>query len=139
MSPYEVSEQEQSISVTGDVAGSPIFIGNGNEVSVQFRQASLPSSEVVNIHAELKAIEDILIRFDDPVVNGVAQKLAIEAQKPESDRNVVAKTLATGLTYIQDLSGFAETVDQLRPHVEATASWLGKHGYKLLSLVGLTL
>ena len=77
--------------------------------------------------------------FNDPVATGVAQKLEQEASKPEPDKSIVATTLETGLTYAKTLSGFAEAMDKLRPRVEAAAGWLGKHGYKLLPLVGLAL
>ena len=60
-----------------------------------------------------------------------------EANKPEPDKSVVATTLETGLTYAKTLSGFAEAMDTLRPHVESAAGWLGTHGHKLLPLVEL--
>lgn len=132
-------KQNQSISVVGNVTDSSIFMGHNNTVSLQFRQASLPSIETVDIQHELKAIEEILLCFEDPIATGVAKKLAAQIENPEADQSTVARILETGLTYIQNLSGFVEKVDQLRPHIEATASWLGENGYKLLSLVGLTL
>lgn len=131
--------QDRSVHVSGDVTGSALIAGDSNTVSVQFQQASLPQRETVNIQAELKALQSILASLNDPVAAGVAQKLAEESNKPEPDKSTVAITLETGLNYAKTLSGFAETIDKLRPHVEATAGWLGKHGYKLLPLVGLAL
>lgn len=130
---------DRSVQIGGSVAGSSVVTGDGNTVSVQFQQASLPEPETVDIQAELQALRAILAGFDDPIANGVAQKLEQEAAKPEPDKSVVAKTLETGLAYAKDLAGFGDAIDQLRPHVEATAGWLGQHGHKLLPLVGLVL
>ncbi|WP_225907507.1 hypothetical protein [Leptolyngbya sp. BL0902] len=133
------SNQDRSVSIGSSVTGSAIVTGDSNTVSVQFNQANLPAPETVNIQAELQALRDLLAQMDDPIVAGVAQKLEQEAAKPEPDKNVIAKTLETGLTYAKDLADFSDTIDKLRPHVEATASWLGQHGHKLLPLVGLIL
>lgn len=139
MATNETSGSDRSVQVGGNVTGSAVVTGDSNTVSVQFQQAALPQPETVDIQAELKALQTILASFNDPVATGVAQKLEQEAEKPEPDKTVVATTLETGLTYAQNLSGFAEAIDTLRPHVEAAAGWLGKHGYKLLPLVGLAL
>jgi hypothetical protein len=130
---------DRSVQVGGSVTGSAVVTGDGNTVSVQFQQATLPAPETVDIQAELQALRAILASFDDPIASGVAQKLEQEAAKPEPDKSVVAKTLETGLAYAKDLAGFGDAIDKLRPHVEATAGWLGQHGHKLLPLVGLIL
>ena len=139
MAVNETPSSDRSVHVGGNVTSSAVVTGNSNTVSIHFQQASLPKPEAVDIQTELKALQAILASFKDPVATGVAQKLAQEAQKPEPNKHVVAKTLEMSLTYAKTLSGFAETVDQLRPHIEATAGWLGKHGYKLLPLVWLAL
>ena len=139
MANNEPPNEDRSVHVGGSVTGSAVVTGDSNTVSVQFQQASLPEPETVDIQAELKALQTILASFDDPIATGVAQKLEQEAAKPEPDKDVIATTLETGLTYTKNLAGFAEAIDKLRPHVEATARWLGKHGYKLLPLVGLAL
>ena len=113
-----------------------LVAGDGNMVS---KQAALPKPETVNIQAELEALQTLLLSFDDPIATGVALKLEQEASKPTPDKSVVAATLETGLTYAKTLSGFAEAIDKLQPHVTATVGWLGKHGHKLLPLVGLAL
>ncbi len=139
MSTNDTPQSNRSVQVGGSVTGSAITTGDNNTVSVQFQPASLPQPETVNIQAELKALQAILVSLDDPIATGVAQKLEVEASKPKPDKSVVETTLETGLTYAKNLSGFAEAMSKLQPHVEATASWLGKHGYKLLPLVGLAL
>lgn len=135
----EPSPQSRSVSVGGNITGSAIVTGDSNTVSVQFQPASLPAPENVDIQAELTALKDILSSLNDPVATGVAQKLADEAQKPQPDKSVIGTTLETGLTYAQNLQGFAEAIDKLRPHVEKAAAWLGENWYKLLPLVGLAI
>lgn len=139
MTPSSTPGDNRSVQIGGSVTGSAVVTGDNNTVSVQFNQANLPAPETVNIQAELQALRDLLAQLDDPIVAGVAQKLEQEAAKPEPDKSVIAKTLETGLTYAKDLVDFGDTIDKLRPHVEATASWLGQHGHKLLPLVGLML
>ena len=129
--------QDRSVNVGNDAIGSALVSGDNNTVSIQFQQASLPQPELVDIQAELKALEGILASFNDPIANGVAQKLQQEASKIEPNKSIIASALETGLTYAQNLSGFTEAIDKLRPHVEATAAWLGNNGYKLPALVGL--
>ena len=139
MANNEPPNADRSVRIGGSVTGSAVVTGDSNTVSVQFQQASLPQPETVDIQAELEALQTILASFDDPIATGVAQKLEQEAAKPKPDKDAVATTLETGLTYTKNLAGFAEAIDKLRPHVEAAAGWLGKHGYKLLPLVGLAL
>jgi hypothetical protein len=100
---------------------------------------TLPTPEQVNIQAELNALAEVLTSLDDPITTGVALKLEEEAHKPSPDKSLVAKTLETGLNYAQNLQGFAEAIDKLRPHVQNAAGWLGEHGHKLLPLVGLAM
>ena len=139
MAANKIRSSDRSANVGGNVTGSALVTGDNNTVSTQFQQASLPQPKTVDIQIELKALQGILLSLNDPVVVGVAQKLKEEANKSEPDKGVVATTLETGLTYAKTLSGFADAIDKIRPHVEATAGWLGKHGYKLLPLVGLAL
>ncbi|NER82756.1 MAG: hypothetical protein F6K42_25015 [Leptolyngbya sp. SIO1D8] len=139
MTDPKISSSKRSVHISGSVTGSAVVTGDGNTVSVQFQKASLPLPEAVDIGAELKALQGILASFNDPIATGVAQKLEQEANKPEPDKSAIANTLETGLTYAKNLSGFAEAIDKLRPHVAATAGGLGQHGYKLLALVGLAL
>jgi len=139
MTAQESSGSNRSVQVGDSVSGNAVVTGDDNTVFVHFQQASLPQTETVDIAAELRALHTLLASFNDPIATGVAQKLEQEANKPEPDKDVVATTLETGLTYTKQLTGFAEAIDQLRPHVEAAAGWLGKQGYKLLPLVGLAL
>ncbi|NET39876.1 MAG: hypothetical protein F6K19_49305 [Cyanothece sp. SIO1E1] len=139
MTANEIPGSDRSVHIDGDVIGSALVTGDNDTVSVQFQQASLPQPETVNIQSELNALQNILTNLNDPVTIGIAQKLEEEINKPDPDKSIVAITLETGLTYARSLSGFAEAIDKLRPHVEAAAGWLGKSGYKLLPLVGLAL
>ena len=129
----------RSVSIGGDAIGNAVVTGDGNTVSVQFQQASLPEPSSVDISETLQVLQEILAGMDDPVIAGVAQKLSTEAEKTAPDKNVIATTLETGLTYAKTLSGFSDSIEKLRPPVEAVVAWLGKHGHKLLPLIGLTL
>ncbi|NEQ42283.1 MAG: hypothetical protein F6K00_01475 [Leptolyngbya sp. SIOISBB] len=111
--------------------------GDSNTANQKLQQVTPPPPETVNIQAELLALHDLLAALNDPVTDGIAQKLDAEAQKPEPSKDVIGQTLEAGLTYAKNLQGFAEAIDQLRPHVQNAAGWLGKNWYKLLTLVGL--
>ncbi len=142
MAANEIPSSNRSLDISGNASnliGSAIVAGDNNTLSIQVQQASLPQPETVDIQVELRTLQTILASLNDPIASGVAQKLEQEAAKPNPDKTVIATTLETGLTYAKTLSSFAETIDKLRPHVEAAASWLGKHGHKLLPLVGLAL
>jgi hypothetical protein len=125
--------------VGGNATGNVFQTGGGNTASIKFQQVTLPPPEQVNIQAELAALQAILAGLNDPVTTGIAAKLEAEAAKPVPDKSVVATTLETGLTYAQNLQGFAEAIEKLRPPVQNAAGWLGEHGAKLLPLVGLML
>ena len=137
MTNFNKTGQSQSITAGGDMIG--VAMGNENTISVDIRKASLPEAGDVNIQNELNRLQEILASLDDPITIGVAQKIKTEASKSQPDKSTVEKTLEMGLNYATDLAGFAEAIEKLRPHVEATASWLGKNGYKLLPLVGLAI
>lgn len=139
MAANNIPNSDRSIHVGGDIAGSALVTGDNNTVSVEFKSASLPKPEAVDIYAEIKAVCEVLASLNDPIAAGFATKLKEEASKPEPDKSVIVNTLELGLTYSKTLTSFAEAIDKLRPHVEATAGWLGKHGYKLLPLVGLVI
>jgi hypothetical protein len=133
------NDNSRNISIGGDATGNVFQTGDGNTAAIEFQQVTLPPPESVNIQAELDALAELLTSLNDPIATGVALKLEEEAHKPVPDKSVVATTLETGLTYAQNLNGFAEAIDQLRPHVQNAAGWLGEHGTKLLPLVGLVL
>lgn len=133
------NDSSRNITVGGNVTNSALQTGDANTASIQFQQASLPQPESVDIQAELMALKAILASLNDPVTSGVADKLAAEAAKANPDKSVISTTLETGLTYAQNLQGFAEAIDKLRPHVQNAAAWLGGHSYKLLALVGLAI
>jgi hypothetical protein len=129
----------RSVQIGGSVTGSPVVTGDSNTVSVQFQQASLPAPETVDIQAEIEALKEIFASLNNPTITGAAEELAQEVAKPEPDKEIIADALETGLKRIKKLADFGDAIDRLRPHVEATAGWLGQHGHKLLPLVGLVL
>ena len=139
MTTSDTPSSDRSVQIGGSVTGSSVVTGDGNMVSVQFQQASLPAPETVDIQAEIEALREIFVSLNNPTIAGAAEELAQEVAKPEPDKEIIADALETGLKRIKKLADFGDAIDRLRPHVEATAGWLGKHGYKLLPLVGLAL
>ena len=129
----------RSVQIGGSVTGSAVVTGDSNTISVQFQQASLPEPETVDIQAEIEALKDIFASLNNPTIAGAAEELVQEMAKPEPDKEIMADALETGLKRIKKLADFGDAIDRLRPHVEATAGWLGQHGHKLLPLVGLVL
>lgn len=133
------NDNSRNISIGGNATGNVFQTGDGNTASIEFQQVTLPPPDRVNIQAELAALQAILAEFNRPVIDVVGGELLEEAAKPAPDKSAIATTLETGLTYARNLQGFAEAIDQLRPHVQNAAGWLGEHGTKLLPLVGLVL
>lgn len=134
--------RSNNISIGGSVTGSAITSGDGNTVSVTFQQASLPEPASVNIKAELDALREVLVGLSSPdrkKIDNALEEAEDELKKPEPDKDEVGRALDRAMTYAQKANGFAEAIDKLRPHVEKTASWLGKNWYKLLPLVGLAI
>lgn len=138
--PMTAPNQNRSVSIGGSVTGSAVVMGDGNTVSVQFQPARLSQPESVNIAAELDALHERLSQLqslDQRKIDNALDDAREELKKPTPDKDEVGQALDRALNYAQKANGFAETIDQLRPHVEKVVSWLGKHWYKLLSLVGL--
>lgn len=136
------SSSNNSVHIGGSVTGSAIVTGDSNTVSVQVQQAALPEAETVDIKTELAALKALLAQLkseDQRKINNALEDAEIELTKPEPDKDEVGQALNRALNYAEKANGFATAIDQLRPHVEAVAGWLGKHGYKLLPVVGLIL
>jgi hypothetical protein len=133
------NDYSRNINVGGNATGNVFQAGDGNTASIEFQQVTLPPPDRVNIQTELAALREILASFNRPVIDVVMGELQAEEAKPTPDKSAIATTLETGLTYARNLQGFAEAIDQLRPHVQNAAGWLGEHGAKLLPLVGLVL
>jgi uncharacterized protein YjbI with pentapeptide repeats len=130
------NDNSRNVNIHGNANHSIIQAGDSNTAE---QHITLPPPERVNIQAELAALKEILAGFQRPVIDAVMVEVEEEIAKPNPDKSVVATTLETGLTYARNLQGFAEAMDQLRPHVQNAAGWLGEHGTKLLPLVGLML
>lgn len=132
---------DRSVQIGSHATGSAIQSGDGNVASVHFQQAVLPKSEVVDIAAELAALRETLNQLESPdqrKIDNALEDAEEELKKSEPDKDEVGKALDRALSYAEKANGFAEAVDQLRPHIEKSAGWLGRNWYKLLALVGLT-
>lgn len=130
---------DKSISVGGSIVSGALVTGNNNNTSIQLQKASLPQKASIDIYSELALVRQIFDGFQDPIAFGISQKLEEETVKSEPDKQSILDVLEIGLNYIKTLSEFTNTIAQLRPRIEAIVSWIGKHSYKLLPLVGLTI
>ncbi len=142
MSAATPSNQNRSVSIGGSVTGGVIQTGDGNTASVQVQQAALPQPESVDIQAEVAALRDVLLQLQAPdqrKIERAFEDVEEELKKPEPDKDEVGQAIDRAINYAQKANGFAESIDQLRPHVEKSAAWLGEHWHKLLPLVGLAL
>ncbi|MEM9138154.1 MAG: hypothetical protein AAGB01_12535, partial [Cyanobacteria bacterium P01_F01_bin.42] len=96
--------------------------------------------QAIDIHFEIRTLQQILNQFqseDQRKINNAIADAEYELQKPTPDKDEVGQALGRALDYAQKAEGFAESMDELRPHVTNAAGWLGKNWYKLLAIVGL--
>ncbi len=132
--------QNRSVSIGGPVIGGAIVTGDSNTVSVQFQPVSLPEPQQVDIEAELEALRQVLVTLSSPdqrKLENALEDAEEELKKPAPDKDEVGQALDRAISYAQKATGFSEAIDQLRPHVQNAAAWLGENWYKLLPLVSL--
>lgn len=142
MSQAKHPDQDRSVQIGRDMTGSVIQTGDSNTASVQLQQASLPRPESVDIRSEIDALRELLAQLetsDRRKIENALDDAGEELSKPEPDKDEVGKALDRALDYAQKANGFAEAIDQLRPHVEKAVGWLGENWHKILTGVGLTL
>lgn len=129
----------RSVQIGNHVTGSSIQTGDSNIALVQ---TSLPNAETVDIAVELAILKTILTHLDSPdqrKIGNALEDAEEELKKSEPDKDEIGQALDRALAYAEKANRFTEAVDKLRPHVENIAGWLGKHWYKLLAVVGLTI
>jgi tRNA splicing ligase len=129
---------DSSNRVGGDMIGNAI--GDNNQVQVSLQPADLPAAKDVDISrvlAEIKSILEKVPSEDSKKIANALEEAEDELKKDSPDKDEVGKALGRALDYAQKAEGFANSIDKLRPHVEAAAGWLGKNWHKILSVVGL--
>lgn len=137
----ELPNVDRSVSIGGDATGNVIQTGDGSTAVVNFQQAHLPQPESVDIQTELAALRVVLVQIETPdqrKITNAIEDAEEELKKAKPDKDEVGQALDRALNYAQKADGFAQAIDGLRPHVEQVAGWLGKHWYKILTVVGLT-
>lgn len=129
--------QNLSVSIGGSVTGSAIQTGDSNVANVTFTSGNLPTSESVNIHAEISALQEILAKLsssDRRKIDNAFADIEEELDKPIPDKAEVGKALERALGYAQKAEGFATQSKKLKVHLTNTVAWLGDNWYKLLSI-----
>ena len=135
------TSQNRSVSIGGSAIGSVIQTGDSNTASVQFKQATLPAPESVNIRAEISALRSALAKLetsDSRKIDNAFADAEEELKKPEPDKDEVGQALDRALNYGKKAEGFVQLTEKLEPHLTKAIAWLGENWHKLLSVVGLT-
>jgi hypothetical protein len=126
--------------IDGPVTGSVIQSGDNNSADVQYQAANMPAAKDVDIAKELAEIKSILEKVPSEDSKKIARALEDaqdEVQKDSPDKDEVGEAIDRALNKAKKAKEFADVIDDLRPHVEAAAGWLGKNWHKILSVVGL--
>lgn len=136
------TDSNRSITTNGPVNGSIFQTGNNNTASVKYQSIDLELSENINIQDELKSLKTLLNHLKTPdqkKIERAFEDMEDELKKEKPDKDEIGQAIDRALNYAQKANGFAESIDKLRPHIENIASWLGKHWYKILVLVGVSI
>ncbi|BAZ08741.1 hypothetical protein NIES4071_05470 [Calothrix sp. NIES-4071] len=122
-----ISEQNRSISIGGNVTGSAIQTGNKSTAKINFQQGSLPAPESVNIQAEISAVYNIIAQLETPdrrKINNAFEDVEEELSKTQPDKEEAGMSLKRALDYAKKAEGFAEVVALLQPHLNKISAWL---------------
>lgn len=133
---------DRSVHISGPVSKSVITTGDHNTVSIQISKTGIPPAESVDIAAVLAAFEKILAGLQVPdkdrqKIDNALQEAGTEAAEEQPDREEVGSALDRALKVAQKAQGFAKVIDDLKPHVQSMAGWLGENWHKILTVVGL--
>jgi hypothetical protein len=130
----------RNVHIGGSAAGNIIQTGDHNVGRIEGQEIQLPPPESVNIHAELKALQQLLgdLTTDDrqKIVNALTEA-AGDAAKPAPNRDEVGKGLERALDYASKAADFGDKAATIATHVRNAVSWLGGNWFKLLPPVGL--
>lgn len=131
----------RSVSAGGNISGSIIQTGNGNDASLTVTQ--LPSAESVDVVATLAELRALLSGRGGEDSRKVANALDdadAELAKAEPDKVEVAGTLTRALGYVEKAGELSENVEKIAPLVTRIAGWIGSaaHYGPLLAFVGLS-
>jgi hypothetical protein len=136
---------DRSVSIGRDAVGNVITTGDRNrveaEIEASLTKTPLPPAGAVDIAKELAQIRAVLERLGGEQAGKIGRALddaEEEASKPQPNKAEVGDALGRALKTAQSVSGFAEVVAKLAPHVASAVGWLGAYGHPLLPTVGLT-
>lgn len=124
--------------VGGDMIGNAI--GDSNQIQGSLQSTKIPSAQDINMAkelAEIKAILEKLSSEDSKKIANALEDAEDELKKDNPDKDEVGEAIDRALNKAKKANEFAVVIDDLRPHVEAAAGWLGKNWYKILSVISL--
>ena len=138
--PDTKGSQDRSVRIGGNVTGSAIIAGDRNVVTLHYEKISLPPAASVDMHAELDALREVLMRLETPdrkKIKNALSEAKEEMTKAAPDKDEVGTALNRALSYAQKAEGFARAIETLKPHVGNAAAWFGSNWHKILAVVGL--
>lgn len=122
-----ISEQNRSISIGGNVTGGAVQTGDKNTAMINFQQGSLSAPESVNIRVEISAVYNIIAQLETPdrrKINNAFEDVEEELSKTQPDKEELGMSLKRALDYAKKAEGFAEVVALLQPHLNKISAWL---------------
>jgi hypothetical protein len=126
----EAKMSGRNVHIGRDAVGNIIQTGDHNTAELRYKKVQLPAPESVDIHAELKALQQLLgsLATDDQqkIVNAVSEA-AGDAAKPNPDKDEVGKALERALDYAGKAADFSDKATTIATHVQNAVAWLGEN------------
>ncbi len=135
------SKASLHMNVGGDAKGNAVVQGDGNVITVNYREVVLPSPDQVDIRQELRALQDILsglVSDSNSKIEGRLAEAIEEAARPEPNKGDIGDALEGAIKYAKRADEFSEIAEILIPRITQVGGWLGAFGTPLLDLMGLT-
>ena len=131
---------DRSIRVGGDVNQSTLVTGDNNKVSNTATAVRLPDPGAVDVTAALAGLQAALSALQGERQEAIDRALADaadEAKQAEPDKQEIGARVGRALDLASKMTGFANQIASLAPHVQALCAWLGPQSYDLLAHVGM--
>jgi len=135
--------KQNTVFISGSVTKTNIQVDvshSSAEVKDAGQYVNLPTSNDVNMKqvvADLKIILTSMSSEDSKKIANALEDAEDELNKDNPNKDEVGEAIDRALNKARKAQEFATVVDDLRPHVEAAAGWLGKNWYKILSVISL--
>jgi len=133
---------DRNISIGGNATGNAFATGDHSTATVDYKKAVLPPAATVDINAEIKALQQLLLNLNTDKrerIETALKEAAEDAAKPNPDKDEVGKSLERALDYASKAADFAEKSGKIANTVQNVVGWLGSNWAKLLPLVHLVI